>query len=181
MNAPVPPTEPDALAITIRVDDLFAGYTGPAYNEDGDREPLSVGGAIIERAARMLLERAARDEAHSLHARIREVTEEEIRSAVSPLIERALTTPEPRYGSGASVTLADRILQIAQAELHEPREHQYGKPRKSLVQTLVEKHITREVDRELQAAVLEAKEQAKTLIRQKAAAFLATEAERSAR
>lgn len=168
--------QPEALEVVIRVEDLWAGFRGPALNEDGDRAPLDVGALVIEHAAQLLLARQTDDGAWGLRRRVEQITDDLIRDRLRSVIHQALSSPAATYQlAGEPVTLEARILQIAKAELGRKDSRRHGEPQRTIVEQLVHEHIGEEVNKALRLAVAQATQQAQELIRERAAQFLAAE------
>lgn len=134
---------------------------GKHYDEDGDL----VGGATLAGAVvQKLVAQAAREPYHSdLTNRVQTIRDEEIRAAVAPAIEAALSTPFRRsngYGEpkGEPITMREYIVEIAQKWMNERSGSGYSSDKGSNLEVLVRSHVEAAFKAEIAEAVKAARE-----------------------
>lgn len=173
-----------ALEITVTVDGLpgldTVLYEGAGRHDDDDgwmpgRE-VTLGDEIVAQATAAVLKDGG---AKKLVARVAEITNEEIRTAVRDLIAAQLAKGFRKtntYGEpvGETTTLTEVLADEFRRALV-PSGKGYDR-KAGLLEELLRKEIGSAFDKELKTVVDAAKEEARTLVRQRAAEFIASAA-----
>lgn len=153
--------------LTIDLGDIDAG------------EGMSISGAIIESAARRLL-----DENREIGALIRDrakaITDEELRALIVPMLGTALTgavQPTNRYGEpkGEPMTLREHIVGRADAYMKEidPDSRHRDGPRKTRIEAYIDKAIAAAIQTDMKGAMDEARKEVVAKVKDSAAAVIA--------
>lgn len=161
------------MQITIDIPDFFEGNA-----EDGTRS-TSLREMVANAAVERLVTDARREAwGKTIRDRVRAIRDDEIREAVRPSIEEALTKaiqPTDVYGTpkGEPVTLREHIVQTASDWLTKKSSERYGEKAMSPAERLIKEEVTRVFDREVKAALDDAKAQVMAAVQQEGARVLA--------
>lgn len=156
----------------------------------GDEKESSIAGFIADTAARRLLDRAdAHEVVGEFKDRVRGVLDEEIREKVRPLLDDVLSRvlqPTNAYGdpTGEPRTLSQIVVDTATRELASGGTTGGSLGRgasATILQRVIEEEVGRTLRKELQKAVLEAREKVLAAVREEGAAVLAETIARMAR
>lgn len=144
----------------------------------------SASDAIVEEAARRVL--AQRDLSEDVRRRLKQITDEEIRAAVQPMLVQALEEgiqPTDGFGSprGEPTTLRDMIVKEVRRDLSASRSSPASSGRRTLLEEIVSREVERAVGNDLRQAMDEARKQVRAAVEQKGAEVLAQTIERIAR
>jgi hypothetical protein len=172
-------TAPMHVTLDIDLDSLLGpkGPFGPDGENGGEQQTLAE--VIAEMAAARMLASLGHEQRVDIQHRARQITDDEIRAQVQPLIATALersmrkTNPwgEP---TGEPATLAETIVAEAQRQLTKPTQgDSYDSTRrKTLVQDIIAKEVERTIRYELADEMSKVKEQVAAAIREQGAAVL---------
>lgn len=167
---------PIELTFSLDIDQYLVRFNG--YDQDGEEvvEPQTLEDVLLERAAAMLSTRVAKDVTKELSTRLRQITDEAIRTQVVPIVEKTLATPFRRsnaYGepSGPETTMRDEIVRVATEYLTKPADN-YHSERGTAVQAFIKAEVEKAMKAELKAALDEAKTQVRTAVTEQAASLI---------
>jgi hypothetical protein len=162
----------------------LAGYEGDGTPIEGAfPEQRTFADAVLDLTSRALLAEVTkdRDEWSSMRKRVATITDEEIRTALAPLITKSLEGTIQRtndYGEpvGPATTLRDMIVAQVNDALTKPRKRDgssFASKDETLVQAVVREHVERALTNELTEAVAVAKADVVGAVRSRAADVLA--------
>jgi len=144
-------------------------------DEDGPRYgPMSLYDAIICEAAHRLVEDAKKDglkeDYRSLTEHVRQLRDEEIRAAVAPEIEAALSKPlrkTNQYGeaTGADTTLREMIGEEVRKQLAAPADRYDRK--ETVLQRVIKEEVDRALTDELKTALAAGKSEVLAAVRKR--------------
>lgn len=168
------------MKIEVKVDEvsLDSVVGDRTVNIDGDREPVT----LAEMVARMMLDRILRERNAddslygSTRARIKAITDEEIRAAIQPQIARALDGPiaiTNEFGRpvGEPKPLAELIVSEAREFLSKPADR-YG-TEGTVLRKMIREAVEGALKKELAEALTEEKAKVVAAMRAKAAELIA--------
>lgn len=144
----------------------------------------AVSEAIVQECARRLLQQYELTD--DVRRRMKQVTGDEIRAAVQPLIQAALDEgfqPTDSFGSpkGEPTTLRDMIVQEARRDLGASKHPGHHGSKQTLLEEIVGREVERAVREDLKQAMDEARKQVRAAVEKKGAEILAQTIERMAR
>lgn len=144
----------------------------------------AVSEAIVQECARRLLQQY--DLTDDVRRRMKQVTGEEIKAAVQPLIKAALDEgfqPTDSFGSpkGDPTTLRDMIVQEAKRDLGASKQPGYHGSKQTLLEEIVGREVERAVREDLKQAMDDARKQVRAAVEKNGAEILAQTIERMAR
>lgn len=180
-------TDPLKIELELDINGHLARHLG--YNEEGEpiQQPTTLEDVVLGMAAERLVRSVTADEAKRyMRERISAIRDEEIRAAIRPLIEEALTRsiqPTDHYGNpkGEPTTLAEVITKEAKTAVTVPKEHGYGKPKRTLIQEIIADAVDLQFHRELGEAIAEGKKAVLAAVRDEGAAVIQKTIERMAK
>lgn len=147
---------PDNIVIEINMGELMG-------------EVENLGEYIADRAAVRLLNQHATD-VEKFKQLAREITTQEIRAAVAPLIASAIEValqPTDTWGSakGPALTLREAIIEAAVRELRKPDQQRGSSSRRTLVEDIIALEVQNVLRKELQEEIKAAREQVLEAVR----------------
>ena len=150
--------------ITIEIDDVFT--------EEGE----NLAELIVNRAAFTLLHQETKSVA-SFRDRVRRIGDEEIRSAVVPVIGEALDAiiqPTDSFGApkGEPRTFSEAIVEVVKKELSKSSDR-YDSRSSSVLQKILHDEVERTIRAELQDAMKQAREEVMLAVKTQGAEVLA--------
>lgn len=180
----MPETTEPVRKFTIPVE-IDLGFMGKRLVDEGSHdepptwEPLSIEDAIIEAAARGLVAQSQYDLTSEVRSKVREIMEEEIRTAIQPLVMTALERtfqPTDHMGNpkGEPTTLAEMIAASAEKLLRQPTGERIGQRAQTLLDKVIDEHVNKALTKELAVAIGEAKAEVLAAVKDKGAEVLAT-------
>lgn len=174
------------IELELDLDKHLAQHYG--YDEEGEpvQQPTTLEDIVIGMVAQQVRATLITDDTkRHLNDRVRGIRDEEVRAAIRPLIEEALTRsiqPTDIYGNpkGEATTLAEVITKEAKTALTVPKEHGYGKPKRTLIQEIIADAVNTQFRRELDEAITEGKKAVAKALRDEGAAVIQKTIERMA-
>lgn len=173
-------TEPIKVEVTLDIDRHLARFS--SRGDEFDAHPITLEDLVVEGAVRALVHESTLGTAplsDSLKRRVKEIRDEEIRDALLPMIQEALTGPLEitntfGEGRGGTTTLREEILKtskelFAVKSVREDLRRENATP----VQKIIREEISRALDKELKEALAEAKAEVISAVREKGAEVLA--------
>lgn len=149
------------------------------YGEDGEA-PITLLDAIVEQAAAQLRAKIGDDVKSNLRRRTQQITDEEIRAQVTPLVAKILENPVAPQLSGPPVPLAEHIADIVRKELADTTRSGSYDHRETVLSKLLKEEVQRALGSELRDEVTAAKGRVLGAMKDKAAEIIAETIERSA-
>lgn len=150
--------------------------TRTRYDEDGDREEYEVTlGHLV--ASKVTAQLSKDDSWGGIKKRFLDIRDEEIRKAVAPIVEEAITGPIQKtnnYGepTGQTTTVRELVMKEASALLTKSADS-YGRGSETVLQKFVREQIAAAFTKELAAVVAEEKAKVVAAVRAKAADLIA--------
>lgn len=140
--------------------------------------------AIVQEAARRVL--AQRDLTEDVRRRVKQITDEEIRAAVGPMLEQALfegVQPTDSFGTpkGERTTLRDMVVQEVRRDIGASKQPGFHGSKQTLLEQIIGREVERVVREDLKQAMDEARKQVRAAVERKGAEVLAQTIERMAR
>ncbi len=169
------------MEITVNVTDVdinsVVGSTR-RYNHDTEEyheEPLTLGEAIIDRVADLLVQTSDRE----LRLAVNQVRTQEIKDQVAKQVEAALVEPLRQTNTwgeptGEPTNLRNEILRIASKAVELPARSNSYQAEKSVLQRIISEEVDRVLAKELADVVKAEKEKVVAAVRAKAADLIAT-------
>lgn len=154
------------MNIEIKVDDITLDAIvgqGFGYDEDGDWSSTGEEKTVAHLVAAQIVDRLVKDDRwNSLRDKVMQIRTEEIRAAIRPAIDEAITRPIHKtntYGErvGTVTTLAEVIADEARKQLGEPVDR-YRSEKGSLLQQTVRAEVKRAFDTEIAETVKRARD-----------------------
>lgn len=138
---------------------------------------------VKECAARFLRQH---DLTEDVRRRFKQITDEEIRAVVQPLIQEALAEgfqPTDSFGSpkGEPTTLREMIVKEVKRDIGASKQPGYHGSKQTLLEEVVGREVERAVREDLKQAMDEARKQVRAAVEQKGAEVLAQTIERLSR
>lgn len=132
--------------------------------------------AILGIAAARLTDSIRENAGSELRARVRAITDDEIREAIRPVIEKAMPTLLQRTDSfghpiGQPVSLADVIVETARKELGQPSDR-YNREGGTVMQKILREEIQRALREELQKTLAQARSEVLAAVKDQGAQVL---------
>lgn len=158
------------MNIEIKVDDITLSTVIAEvvdYDEDGDLVSSGKEKTVADLVADRIVERLVRDDRYPrLKDRVTEIRDEEIRAAIRPAIEQAVTRPIRKTNSwgeptGQETTLSEVIVDEARKFMKEPAD-KYRREDGTVLQKLVRDEVHKAFATEIADAVKQAREMVAT-------------------
>lgn len=155
------------IKVEVNLDELIVGtrYTGDPDDPDGG--PVTLIDAVVEEVGRLVLQSikndTTRDTYRSLRDRAATIRDEEIRAAIKPAIEQAVTAtmqPTDGYGNpkGEPKTTHELIVEHATKVLTAKNNDHYSRDKgQNIVEQFIAKEVQAVLNKELKAALEQAK------------------------
>ncbi|MFJ7417934.1 hypothetical protein ACIQXD_04895 [Streptomyces uncialis] len=153
------------MNITIQVDEItLSTIVGDVIGIDEDGDTIVEGQrTVADLVAQQVMERVVRDDQYpNLRQRVTDIRDEEIREAVRPTIEAAITRPIHKtngYGerTGEQTTLSELIAGEARKMLAEPVER-YNPAKGTQLQQMIRDEVKRTFQQEIADTVAAARD-----------------------
>lgn len=154
------------MNIEIKVDDITLSTVIAEvvdYDEDGDLVSSGKEKTVADLVADRIVEKLVRDDRYPrLKDRVTEIRDEEIRAAIRPAIEQAVTRPIRKTNSwgeptGQETTLSEVIVDEARKFMKEPAD-KYRREDGTVLQKLVRDEVHKAFGAEIADAVKQARE-----------------------
>lgn len=171
--------EPIKLELNLDLDAFLIKFRG--YNSDGEEivESQTFEELIFERAAQILAQLATKDKDNykSLIFRVREITNEEIRNRVIPMVNTALSTPLKKtntYGEaiGPEITMRELIVEQVHDYLTKPSKNSISRENRTNVQEFINNEVKKVVDKELRESLDKARQEVAIAVKDQAAEMI---------
>jgi hypothetical protein len=170
---------PTKIELELSFDDYLVRFRG--YDSEGEalESPQTIEDLIIDIAAGKLVQHAVNSQQSgwdSIRDRVKNITAEEIRARVVPLIEDALSKGFQQtnsYGepTGKVTTLREVIVAEAQAYLTKPADS-YGRDKGTVIQQFIRTEVAKAVKDELDEALKQARADVLGAVRSQAATLI---------
>lgn len=154
------------MNIEIKVDDITLSTVIAEvvdYDDDGDLVSSGKEKTVADLVADRIVDRLVRDDRYPrLKDRVTEIRDEEIRAAIRPAIEQAVTRPIRKTNSwgepsGQETTLSEVIVDEARKFMKEPAD-KYRREEGTVLQKLVRDEVHKAFGAEIADAVKQARE-----------------------